>query len=182
MTRSRSPAQRAPRTDEQALELAQRRAFLDAEIEARDAERTQAIAATNATIDALTVPMVAEIKDIDKQLKAWWPGAAERLTGGKRRSIEFGGCMLGERTTPPKLVFAGGNDQAMVEAILGTKSRRLRALLIRTKLSPEKVIFLKLLGIGDKLSELLQRLGFSAKQTDEFFVDRIKVPSTEVKA
>jgi len=161
--RSRSPAQRAPKTDAEALALAQRRAVLDAEVEAHEAARTTAIAATNAGIDALTVPAIAEIRDIDKQLKVWWPGAAERLTGGKRKSTEFGGCVLGLRTTPPRLAFPG-NDQAMVDAVLATGSRRLRALVIRTKLAPEKPILLKLLGIGDALATKLKALGFSAKQ------------------
>ena len=42
--RSRSAAARAPKTDEAALALAQRRAELDASIGAREAERTAAIA------------------------------------------------------------------------------------------------------------------------------------------
>jgi phage host-nuclease inhibitor protein Gam len=177
--RSRSAAQRAPKTDEQALAIAQRRAELDAQLDAREAERTATIAATNASVDAITVPIVAEIKDLDKQLKAWWPGAAGRLTGGKRKSIEFGGCIIGERTTPPKLTFSGGNDAAMVEAIVATGSKRLRTLLLRVKSSPEKAMFLKLLSIGDQLSARLRQLGFAAKQTEEFFVDR--APSGAVR-
>lgn len=90
MTRVRSAAQRAPQTIEAATDLAGRFAELDAQLARIEADRQDELAKINGAADAAIVPIVAELKDIAKQLKPWWAAHFETLTDGKRKSIELG--------------------------------------------------------------------------------------------
>lgn len=191
MARLRSPAQRAPQTREEALPLATRFAALDARESAIEARRARLLARVNAAAEGLLVLIVAEKKDIVKQLKPWWAGNVDALTEGKRKSIEFGGCLIGYRINPPKVDFAPGGEDAAVAALVAAQ----QGDLVRTKLSPDKVAILRVLDAGiaaqlpakdaigqDELdrraaaiaaAEALTAIGFARKQPELFFVDRL---------
>lgn len=191
MTRLRSPAQRAPQTKAQALALLERFAARSAEIASIEADRQALLAAANAAADALLVPLAAELKDILKQLKPWWAASFDELTGGKRKSIELAGCVIGYRINPPKVSFVGGDEDAAVAALLGAELEA----LVRTKQSPDKPAILKLLDARRQallieaatadISDIgidagkavegaqLEELGFAIDQKEVFFVDAI---------
>lgn len=166
MTRLRSAAQRAPQTLEQATELAKRYAVASATIDLIEADRAERLALANAAADEALVPLIAELKDIAKQLKPWWEGNVDDLTAGKRKSIELGGCLLGYRLTPPKVCFDAGTDEVAIAALLEADL----GALVRRKPSLDKPAILRLLDEG---SEVLTSLGFEARQKEEFFVDRV---------
>ena len=167
MTRMRSAAQRAPQTIEAATALLARFAEADAQLAAVEAQRQESLAGVNAAADAVAVPLIAELKDIAKQLKPWWEGSFDELTGGKRKSIELGGCSVGYRLSPPKVSYAHGKDEDAVTALQGAGYDA----LVRVKPSLDKPAVLKALD-GEDANKLLA-LGFSAPQTESFFVERI---------
>lgn len=179
MTRIQSAAQRAPQTKQQAIELLDRYAAASAKVLSIEADRGGELAKINSAADALLVPLVAELKDIAKQLKPWWAANIEELTGGKRKSIELGGCQLGYRMSPPKVAFAGGTD---TDAALLLQAEGFGQRLVRVTPTPDKPALLKLLettpGDDDPVTlwediDKLKDLGFSVKQTEQFFVDAL---------
>lgn len=185
MTRLRSPAQSAPQTLAQATVLLSRYAQASAEISLIAANRDTVMAATKAAADTLAVPLIAELKDIVKQLKPWWAVSKGELTGDKKKSIELAGCKIGYRITPPKVTYAYGTDADAVEVLRATD---LAELLISIKYSLDKPAILKLLESEDPEpvdgdaahtdddqvlppKQRIEELGFGSKQTEEFFVD-----------
>lgn len=173
MTRIRSAAQRAPQSTEQAMVLLDRFATLDSELALAEANRQEALADTNAVADSIAIPLIAELKDIAKQLKPWWAASYDELTQGKRKSIELGGCMVGYRISPPKVTYAGGTDDEAVAALAGSGFVE---QIVRTRRSLDKPALLKLLE-GDDAAALIE-LGFAATQTEVFFVERVAQSGT----
>lgn len=177
MARRKSAAMRAPQTPQAAQLLLERYASLDAQVELIEAARTEAIAIANAAADTQLVPLHAELKDIVKQLQPWWAASIDELTGGKRKSIELGGCLIGERTNPAKVVFSGGKD---ADAVAALQTAKLTDLL-RVTTSLDKPAILKALekenqpvDTGeDPCPRVLHDMGFSAKQVETFFVERV---------
>lgn len=168
MSRVKAPAQRAPQSKEAAIALLERFAEASAEIDAVNARANAEIAKAKAEADLAVAPLGAELKEIAKQLKPWWAASIDALTAGKRKSIELGGCTIGYRMTPPKVVFAHGKDDAAVEAALGSV---LAAEIVRTKHTLDKPAVLRLLE-GEQAAALAE-LGFSAEQREEFFIDPV---------
>ena len=168
MTRLRSPAQRAPQTTEAARALLEHYAQLDAQAALIALARDETISAAHASADAELVPIAAEQKDIVKQLKPWWAASIDALTGGKRKSIELGGCLIGYRISPPKVHFADGNDDAMAAVLIAAE---LADALVRTRHAPDKAAILRALD-GDDASKLSE-LGIEARQREDFFVERM---------
>jgi len=176
VTRLRSPAQRAPQTVAQATALATRYAVLSAQADTINARRAALMARANGVADAALVPIAAELKDIAKQLKPWWAASIDELTGGKRKSVELGGCTIGYRISPPKVVHDHGKDGDAVEVLIGSPYE---SVTIRVSHSLDKPAILKLLdeqGLldGDDGPDVsLASLGFRSKQTEDFFIDVI---------
>lgn len=169
MSRVKSAAQRAPQTTEQATALLARFTTVDAEIASVNAQRDDTIAQANAAADACLVPLAAERDDIVKQAKAWFAANVDELTKGARKSIELGGCLVGNRLSNPKLAFAHGKDADGVTAL---KAVDWAADLLRIgKTTLDKPAILK--GLDGAVAEQLVALGFSAEQKDEFFVERL---------
>lgn len=192
MGRVSSPAKRAPQTLDQAIVLATRFAELDAKADDIEAQRKDAIASVNATADGELVTIVAELKDIAKQLKPWWAANVEQLTEGKRKSKEIGGCMVGYRLSPAAVNFTGGTDK---EATLKLRAAQ-QIAFVRFSAAPDKVKIMAALEAArlaampvpegvevappteDQLKEIaagqaLASLGFKIKQTEAFFVERV---------
>ncbi|HYD12711.1 MAG TPA: host-nuclease inhibitor Gam family protein [Allosphingosinicella sp.] len=178
MPRRKAPRQLAPQTIEEATQLAAEYAEMQSYIEAARADTDAAIAQLQATRDALIAPVEQAAEDKFRQLRAWWGVAGGELTGGKRKSIELGGCILGERTTPPSLAIGKMKVADAVAAVLRLAASRLDSLrrnrltdLIRVKRELDKPAILKELATED-LGPLLTKAGFSPKQKEEFFIDR----------
>lgn len=182
MTRLRSAAQRAPRSLEEATELLARMARTIATIAAHDARRATAKQEIDAAADACIVPLAAERDDLFKRLQPWFEGNVDALTGGKRKSIELGGCTIGHRTTPPKLVFEHGKDADGVAALLHFE--RTSGTLKASAPSLVKPAILAELANGPADADLipLELLGFAPKQSDEFFIEPIASTSAAAGA
>jgi phage host-nuclease inhibitor protein Gam len=176
MTRIKAAAQRAPQTIDAATVLCARFAALDTEVAIEQAAVAESINIAKERGARALIPLVAELKDIAKQLKPWWEASAEAVTGGKRKSIELGGCDIGTRTTPPKLTFAHGKDEDGVAALQAASLAR----MTRTVASLDKPALLKVLGSDSEedveLAELLRDAGFDVSQKEEFFVARSGKP------
>jgi len=188
MTRIKSAAQRAPQTKEQAIALLETFAQVSANVRLTEAARTEQLALINAAADAELVPLAAQLKDIVKQLKPWWAANIEELTAGKRKSIELASCALGDRLNPPKVHFANGKDADGVAAL---QSNGFGERLVRMTPTLDKPAILRLLQTGtdpgsdadaaeiERLAKIaaeitkLAELGFSVRQTEEFFVEVI---------
>lgn len=195
MGRVRSPAQRAPQTIEQAQALCARFVERSAQAALIVQARDETIAAANQDADTELVPITAELKDIEKQLKPFFAAKFDELTGGKRKSIELGGCYLGYRLDKASVTFAHGKDDDMAVTLRAAEMTD----YVRTKHSPDKVAIMKALeaerdaialrdaapaAIGDNggppIEEAarqalapLHYLGFAIKQGESFFLERV---------
>jgi len=185
MARLKSAAQRAPQTKEQAIAVLEGYARDSAQIALIEAARADAIAQIDAKADAELVPLVASLKDAAKQLKPWWEANYEELTGGKRKSLDLGGCTIGYRLPPESVKFANGKD---ADAVVALKAHGFGERLVRVTYAPDKPGILKLLkstpepaseGLAPDAEAVtiltdittLKDLGFSITQNEQFFVD-----------
>ncbi|MGN6270875.1 MAG: host-nuclease inhibitor Gam family protein [Sphingomonas sp.] len=163
----------APTSIEQATALADRFAQLSGELETIVANRDAAIAATHATADILVSPILAEQTAITDALRAWWPGVAEQLTGGKRQSVELGGCMIGMNAGRVSLAMRGTEEKLLAKL----KGARWAKPLIRVKESIDKVAVRKALE-GKRAPELKQ-FGFRlVPGAETFYVKRVEQDGT----
>ena len=160
----------APRTVEAATALLDRHAQLSAEIGTIEASRASALAATNAVADNLALPLVDQIVcAIEAALEPWWKKAAAKLTGGTRKSIELGGCVVGTRSGRAKLDFAHGDDSCALATLQG---KRWAKPLIRVVTSIDKAEIAKALKATN--AARLTALGFTMKPAAEtFFIEPI---------
>jgi phage host-nuclease inhibitor protein Gam len=160
-------APRTPRTVKAATALLERFAELDGQIAGLEADRTAAIAATNASVDALAEPLLAERDQIRDKLAPWWKEAAAELTQGKRKSIELGGCLIGSRSGRDSLAVDG--DEKAIVAALQKQDWAGPLLAVVTKLD-RKAVLASLEGVYAKP---LAKLGLSRKAGEEsFYVER----------
>jgi phage host-nuclease inhibitor protein Gam len=178
MAAKRRRAEKLPacQTINEATTLLARFAVLDTELAARRARVDAAIAQLRAEAAVLDAPAEAEIKQIFLQLKPWWAVAGEEITGGKRKSAELAGCLIGHRIGNPTLVFPKPEELA-VEAIEGLNIDG----LVRVKKELDKQALIKALTAPEdrldandrQIITELRQVGFDVKQTESFFIDRI---------
>jgi phage host-nuclease inhibitor protein Gam len=158
---------RKPRTIAAATTLLERFADLQGDIELIEAERNEAIAEANAEADKVAAPLLAERDRIYELLAGWWPGVAEQLTDGKRKSIELGGCLIGSRQGRDSLAIAG-EESVIVTAL---QREDWAEQLLKVKVTLDKVAILK--SIDGVYAKPLAKLGLSRKQGEEtVFVER----------
>lgn len=195
MTRARkkAPKQTAPQTIEEATALAGRYIELLDIIDQHKLDAQKSIDVIVAVRDQVVTAVEDEAKDIFRQLRPWWSSNKDELTGGKRKSIELAGALIGERTGTPALGLPKGTTLGrFVEWLI---SRDLFAL-IRTKHSVDKQACIRALRELDKpepaigasdgeviaqglvraLGEQLAEKGATITQKDEFFIDRAGAP------
>ena len=110
---------RAPRSLPAATRLLERFAVLEGEIGLIEAARCEAIALANVAADEAAAALLVERAELTCALEGWWAGTAPALTGGERKSIELGGCMIGTRADKPSLALAG-TPKAAILALLKT--------------------------------------------------------------
>ena len=173
--RRKSPAQPAPQTLEQAIALLGRFAGLSHQLAGLEADRAGAKARIDEETDQAVTPIALELDQIHRQLKPWWAVAGAELTAARRKSIELGGCLIGERTGNPRLLYPKPETNA-VQLL----AERAFDRLLRIKRNLDKPAILKLLGVaddapaGEKLdAQELRDLGFRANQPEEFFVEAL---------
>jgi len=158
---------RKPRSTAAATALLERFAVLQGDIELIEAERGQAIAEANAEADKVAAPLLTERDRLYELLAAWWPGVAEQLTEGKRKSIELGGCLIGSRQGKDSLAVAG-DEEKIVSAL---QRKDWAEDLLKTKVSLDKVAVLK--SLDGVYAKPLAKLGLSRKAGEEtVFVER----------
>lgn len=176
MTRLKSPAQPAPQTLGEAIAMLTRFSAISAGLDQIEVDRAESKAAIDAAADKLAAPMRESLKDMARQLKPWWSVAGGELTEGKRKSIELAGCLIGTRMTTPKLGFQGKEADA-VEILVAEDL----AAYVRQKLTLDKQSLLGSLAKGGDAAARLRLFGFTRRQREEFFIDRVppKEPATE---
>jgi phage host-nuclease inhibitor protein Gam len=177
--RRKAAAVDAPQTMAEALALADRyvaleqaaaraQAFLDKQI--ADAKSTHAI--TMETIEP-------QLQTAFAGLRAWYAANAAELTKGKRRSIELGPIVLGERTGMPALKLPKGMKAPGALDWLKAMKYKYGLLggLIRTKEELDKPEIIKVVRaaadaeqpVRQAQVELL-KAGFTVTQAEEFFI------------
>lgn len=175
--RRKAAAVDAPQTMAEALALADRyvaleqaaaraQAFLDKQI--ADAKSTHAI--TMETIEP-------QLQTAFAGLRSWYAANAAELTKGKRRSIELGPVVLGERTGMPKLKLPKGmKADAALAWLKGLRWTGVTGF-IRTKDELDKEAMIKVLRAPNDAPcdilaarELFSEHQFAVVQAEEFFV------------
>lgn len=112
-------------------------------------------------------------------LRAWWSANAAELTKGKRRSIDLGPIVLGERTGMPALKLPKGMKAKAAIEWLNAMKYKYGQLggLVRTKEELDKSELIKVVRaaadaeqpIRQAQVELL-KAGFTVIQAEEFFI------------
>lgn len=167
--RRKAPRLLAPQTIEEATALLGR--YIDGltEIESLRADADVHIAAIQSARDQVVKPIEEALKDMFRQLRAWWAVAAPAITDGKRKSVEIAGALIGERRAPPKLSLGNKKPEDVIDALLYAQMFD----FVRVKDSLDKPALLK--ALADATSDLavaLRHLGLDRVQADEFFIDR----------
>jgi len=158
---------RKPRTIAAATTLLERYAELQGDIDLVEAARSEAIASANADADKAGEPLLAERDRLYELLAQWWPGVAEQLTEGKRKSIELGGCLIGSRQGRDSLAITG-DEKVIVSAL---QREEWAEPLLNVKVSLDKVAVLK--SIDGVYAKPLAKLGLARKQGEvTVFVER----------
>lgn len=157
-------------------------AALSADADTIVALAEEKIAELKAQRDAALLPIAVEMKKIQQDAQPWWSANAEQLTDGKKKSVELAGCLIGERLSKPSLAYPKPEQHAI--ALI--EGRQWNALL-RVKKEMDKPAIMKALAFEmpevetDPLEEfdalemrkLLEELGFSIAQKEEFFIARV---------
>lgn len=159
----------------EAVAILGRYAQLQTSIDARRADAEVKIAEIRAAVDAAIAPDETLLKSLFNQVKPWWAVNADDVTGGKRKSVELGGCLVGHRTTTPRLTLAEVTEQEAIESL---KEWALEDFL-RIKEEFDKPAILKELDADSDDGRKLAGLGFRKSQREEFFI--APIPPVEPK-
>lgn len=166
-----------PRSLADAERLASVYALVDYEIGEIEAERDAAIAALNGAADEDLVPLVAQAREIEAALAGWWERSGSELTGGTRKSIELGGCVIGTRKGKAKLVLTGTTADAIVAEL---RAVRWGKPFVREKFELDKAAAMK--GLEGKHGDALRALGVGCDSGAEtFFIERTRQAGTQGK-
>jgi phage host-nuclease inhibitor protein Gam len=137
-----------------------------------EAERAKRIAEINADIDERLAVRQAQLDGMFKRLKGWWEAhGADELAKG-RKSVVFGGCDIGTRTTTPSLKLPKGQTAKTVVDWLRSLRRIGISRFIRVKYEIDKDAAIAALK-DKKQSRLLADLGFSLSQKESFFIEPV---------
>jgi hypothetical protein len=154
---------REPRSIEQAAALLEQWAKLDGQIAAIEADRTAGIADVNARSDRASADLVKRRDTAAEKLASWWGKTGAKLTEGKRKSIELGGCEIGSVKARPTLTISGEEKDlvALLSALRWAKP------FLRIKTSLDRVALLK--GLDGRHSVALAELGVARTEDEERF-------------
>ncbi|MGI4730923.1 MAG: host-nuclease inhibitor Gam family protein [Janthinobacterium lividum] len=172
---------RAPRTVEQATELLEKIARLYGDIAVINAHRDQAIANTNATADALLLPVTAEIDAIGGVIKSWWEASGKDLLPKRRKTMALGGCQIGSKAAPVALTF--GNSDDFEVAVERLREQRWAKPYVRvTYAVAKKDTAAMLADPKGRHREQLRALGFGTRGGADAFVLQPVVQAGTVQA
>lgn len=147
-----------------ATRLLERFAALEGELALIEAVRCEALARANAEADKAAAPMLEERARLAEALADWWGRAGPALTGGTRKSIELGGCLIGTRADKPALALAG----AAKDAIAALAATSWGKALVKVSTTLDRRAIAKALD-GPRKAEL-EGLGFAIAHGSECFV------------
>jgi phage host-nuclease inhibitor protein Gam len=171
MSRRKAPATDAPQTLDEAITLLERYAAYTFTLETLGTDRDAAIAEIHAAHDKMAAPLEAQLKETFSRLKPWWEVARDALTGGKKKSVELGGCKIGLRTNTPSLKLPKGKT---ADAVIADLTFRKLTQFVVFKSSLDRAGLIKwLLGVQNPIRDRLAQMGLATVQRDEFFIDRL---------
>lgn len=160
----------APVADAQVL--ATRVAEVELLLATNESTRQAALAATNAAADTSARPLLDELEELRAALEPWWRRNAHELTGGKRKSAELGGCMIGLATSRASVIFTHADDKAAVAAVRTAAPWAGKALLKQTFRLDRPAIAKALEG---RRADEVRALGFDlSPSADAFFIKRVE--------
>lgn len=175
MTAAASPKLRADAPIEKGTAVLERYSALAGQLATIEEDRATALASTNAVADGIAAPIVAEMQLLEQQLKPWWIRIADKVTGGKRKSAELGGCMIGTKDKAASLAIAG-DEAAIVEQL---KGQRWAKDYLRTVTSIDKIAVLKAIAGPNAHAQKLTDVGFSKTDPEPTFIlKRVAQPGT----
>ena len=154
---------REPRTVEQAMPLLEQWADLDSQIAAIESDRKVQLATVNADCDRAANGLIERRDAIAGKLEPFWKKHGEKLTEGKRKSIELGGCEIGSVKARAALSIAG--DEKNVVAVLS--ALRWAKPFLRIKTTLDRVALLK--GLDGRHGVALAELGVGRDEGEERF-------------
>jgi phage host-nuclease inhibitor protein Gam len=164
-----------PRTLDQATAILAHYAEVHAQLAEVEAGRTADLGRVNAAADAVAAPLVAELEQLQARLQPWWETAGQALAPKGRKSMQLGGCMIGSRTSRPKLAHGFADDDKAVEALQGTRYGKQTT---RVRYSLDRGATLKLIQIKGRPAEKLAELGFRVEQSEQFFIEPVEQGGT----
>ena len=166
--RRKAAAKTLPQSPEEAVKLAEVYLVTQAGIDQIRADADTAIAQIQTIRDERALPLEQALKQIFSDLRDWWAVAGAEMTDGKRKSMEIGGIVIGERTTPPALKHPGQKAGDIAETLLDLRLDE----LLRITNALDKPAILKALKADDEIAFLLSWVGLVTEQKDEFFIAR----------
>ena len=172
MARRKSSSINAPSTLAEASAILAKYGRALTTIECLRAEYDQKIAAMQAERDLIIAPIESGMKDMFIGLRAWWAVAAPGVTGGKRKTAEIAGCLLGLRINTPSLKLP--KDMREVDIVDWLRQAGDNFVTISIKPNKPELISLLRGEDGPDKSKLLAK-GFGTRQAEQFFIDRVKI-------
>lgn len=167
----------APQTIEEATRLIADYLQCGAEVDRIKAEADAAIRAIEASRDEVVAPTDARMKDLLLQLRTWWAVARADLTGGKKKSIELAGAIIGDRIGNPTLKLPKGMkvEDAVNFVVSLAESWTGAKRFLRTRVEIDKPALIGELRNATAVGPLIERIreeGFRVVQAEDFFIDR----------
>ena len=144
----------------------ERYSLLAGQLATIEEDRVATLASANAVADGIAAPIVTEMRLLEEQLKPWWIRIADKVTGGKRKSAELGGCMIGTKDRAASLAIVG-DETAIVEQL---KGQRWAKDYLRTTVSIDKAAVLKAITAPNAHAQKLTDVGFSKTSPEATFI------------
>lgn len=167
---------REPRTIEAATKLAERFADIESEVSVTESVRNDAIARANAAADAELAPLIEERELIAEKLGSWWgKGGRTQALGAKpkAKSVELGGCLLGEKKGRATLQIAG-EESDVIDTLRGLRWAK---PFLKLRYSLDKAQILR--SVDGPKSAALAEVGLSRLDgADEFYIKRAEQGQT----
>jgi phage host-nuclease inhibitor protein Gam len=174
--RRKADAIQAPATREEAEALLRQFAAMDAEADRNDRWLAQRIDEAKAVHSEMAAQLKASMRDIFNRLKPWWAVMGPEIAPG-RRSVVLEGCVIGHRTGTPELVVP--RDREPHELIEELEFLGFAEWALRVKRELDKQALIKALRAPACEADAadaaaLRGLGFQVRQTESFFIERVK--------
>jgi phage host-nuclease inhibitor protein Gam len=172
MARRKSAPVNAPANTAEATELLGDYAANLATIDHIRAHYNAIIADLQAERDRAIAPIEDGLKDKFVSLRSWWAVASFGVTDGKRKTAEIAGCLLGLRTNTPSLKLPKDMSD---EDVIAWLDEHFTEEFLTISVKPNKpALIAAVRGEDGPTKQALLAIGFETKQTEAFFIDRVK--------